>query len=172
MVKVWELYEKGDWVVPFLIFSIALFVGASLFLYLIIIWSRNKKIKRARLKAEYGLLIEKMMSAVVFEDVSFAVIKEDKEISLLFNKAFFRETVIETIINLHKNYDGVYAKKLEQFYKDAALINDSFKKLKDLRWEIKCKGITELAEFNIIEAFEKIITLSKKEKKDFKNYGN
>ncbi|MDQ6469855.1 hypothetical protein RB619_04295 [Flavobacterium sp. LHD-80] len=168
MVKVWELYEKGDWVVPFLIFSISLFVGASFLLYLIIIWSRNKKIKRTRLKSEYSLLIEKMMSAVVFEDVLFSALKEDKETGLLFKKAFFRETVTETIINLHKNYDGVYAQKIEQFYKDSGLINDSFKKLKDLRWEIKCKGITELSEFNISEAFEKIITLSKKKKKTLK----
>ncbi|KAF2336926.1 hypothetical protein [Flavobacterium daemonense] len=168
MTKVWELYEKGDWVVPFLIFSIGLFVVASFVLYVIIIWSRNKKIKRDRLKAKYGLLIEKMMSAVVFENVVFATIAKDNEANFLFKKAFFRETVMETLINLHKNYDGIYAQKLEQFYKDSGLINDSFKKLKSLRWEIKCKGITELSEFNISEAFEKIITFSKARKKTLK----
>ncbi|MHC0440222.1 hypothetical protein [Flavobacterium sp. 3-210] len=168
MKKVLELYEKGDWVVPFLIFSIYLFIGASFVLYLVIVWSRNKNIKREKRRIEYSEFIEKLMSAVVFENVTFSVINEDKNSIALFKKAFFREVVMETIINLHKNYDGVFAQKLEQFYQDSGLIKDSFKKLRNFRWEVKCKGITELAEFNINEAFETIITFSKARKKTLK----
>ncbi|HKO77649.1 MAG TPA: hypothetical protein VJU52_10545, partial [Flavobacterium sp.] len=45
------------------------------------------------------------------------------------------------------------------------LINDSFKKLKNLKWEIKCKGITELAEMNITEAVDEIIAMPSKTRK-------
>lgn len=168
MEKVWELYEKGDWVVPFLLFSIYLFIGASFALYLFIIWSRNKKIKRERLRLEYSAAIEELMSSVVFEDKTFAIIQQERSLNLFFNNTFFRSVVMETIINLHKNYDGVYAQKLEQLYKDSGLINDSFKKLRNLRWEVKCKGITELSEFNINEAFENIVQFSKGRKKTLK----
>ena len=168
MEKVWELYEKGDWVVPFLIFSIYLFIGASFLLYVVIIWSRNKNISREKRRIEYSAAIEELMAAVVFEDMTFATIQKERSLDLFLNNAFFREVVMETILNLHKNYDGVYAQKLEQLYKDSGLINDSFKKLRNFRWEVKCKGITELAEFNINDAFENIIIFSKARKKTLK----
>lgn len=168
MLELWELYKSDKWEEPFLISAIYLFVFASLFLYLIIVASRNKKIKRARLKTEYDVIVEKLMFSIVFEDKSYSDIKEDKNFLVLFDTAFFREVVTESVLNLHKNYDGVYAQKLEQFYKDSGLINDSVRKLKSLKWEVKCKGITELAEFNINEAFDKILACSKARNKTLK----
>ena len=168
MTEIWELYKQGQWEVPFLTFSIYLFIAASLILYLVIVASRNGKIKRERLSKEYSTIIDKIMSAVIFEDVPFGEVKKDKNFLVLFDTSFFREVLTESLINLHKNYEGVYAQKLEQFYKDSGLIKDSFKKLKSLKWEVKCKGITELAEFNINEAFDQIIVYSKARKKTLK----
>jgi hypothetical protein len=107
------------------------------------------------------MLIEKFVFLLLFQDIPFSSLKEDKEYELLYDTPFFREVLMESIINLHKNYEGSYAKKLEQFYKDSGLISDSFKKVRSLRWEIKCKGITELAELNIDESFESIMKVSK-----------
>ncbi|MBE8724362.1 hypothetical protein [Flavobacterium hungaricum] len=168
MEKLWELYKNGDWVVPFLIFSIGFFITASVILYLLIIESRSKNIRRERLRAEYNNDIDKIMSSVIFEDVSFNSIKEDKNFMVLFDTVFFRAVIMESVINLHKNYEGAYAAKLEQFYKDSGLIRDSFKKLKNLKWQVKCKGITELAEFNITTAFDRILTFSKARNKTLK----
>ncbi|MDQ8014233.1 MAG: hypothetical protein REI96_17400 [Flavobacterium nitrogenifigens] len=168
MREFWELYKNGQWEVPFLTFSIYLFVAASLILYLIIVASRNDKIKKERLSKEYSSIIDKVMSAVIFQDVSFAEVKKDKNFLVLFDTSFFREVLTESLINLHKNYEGIYAQKLEQFYKESGLIKDSFRKLKSLKWEVKCKGITELAEFNIKEAFDRIIVYSKARKKTLK----
>lgn len=165
MIKLWELYERGEWVVPFLTVSIILFITVSFVLYLLIVDSRNKKIKREKLKIEYSLIIEKLMFSVVFQDLLFSAIKEDKEYSILFKNPFFRKVIMESIIDLHKNYEGVYTQKIELFYKDSGLINDSFKKLKNLKWEIKCKGITELAEMNITEAVDEIIAMPSKTRK-------
>lgn len=168
MTEFWELYKNGQWEVPFLTFSIYLFVAASFILYLIIVGSRNSKIKKERLSKEYSTTIDKIMSAVIFENVPFSEIKEDKNFLVLFDTSFFREVLTESLINLHKNYEGIYAQKLEQFYKDSGLIKSSFRKLKSLKWEVKCKGITELAEFNIKEAFDQIIVFSKARKKTLK----
>lgn len=168
MTEIWELYKHGQWEVPFLTFSIYLFIAASLILYLIIVASRNGKINREKRSKEYSAVIDKVMSAVIFQDVLFEEVKKDKNFLVLFDTSFFREVLTESLINLHKNYDGVYAQKLEQFYKDSGLIKDSFKKLKSLKWEVKCKGITELAEFNINTAFEQIIVYSKARKKTLK----
>lgn len=165
MIKLWELYNSGQWVIVFLIVSICLFIVASIILYLLIIESRSKKIRREKLKIEYSLHIEKLTASVVFEDTPFSAIEEDKNLKMLLNTVFFRKVLMESIINLHKNYEGAYTKKLEQFYKDSGLINDSFKKLRSLKWEVKCKGITELAEFNITEAVDQIITMPSRSRK-------
>ncbi|QSW89299.1 MULTISPECIES: hypothetical protein [Flavobacterium] len=168
MAEIWELYKNSHWVVPFLTFSIYLFVLASFTLYLIIVWSRSRNIRRERLRKEYNIEIERLLSSVIFEDRTYSDFKEDKNFLVLFDTTFYREVVIESIINLHKNYEGVFAQKLEQFYKESGLIKDSFRKLKSLKWEVKCKGITELAEFNIIEAFDKIIIFAKARNKTLK----
>lgn len=168
MEKLWNLYKSDDWVHPFLIVSIYIFIAASFILYLLIIASRNKKIRQAKLKIEYDVLIDTLMSSVIFEDSSFEVVNENQKFKKLFENAYFREVLTESIINLHKNYEGVYAQKIEQFYKDSGLINDSFKKLRSLKWEVKCKAISEFAEFKITEAFTDIISLSNARNKTLK----
>lgn len=157
----WELYKSSTWLEPFLILSIFLFIITSFILYLLIIKSRSRNIKRNRILAEYNLIIEKIISAVVFQDVLFSKVIVDENFRRLFKNVFFREVMTGGVMNLHKNYEGIYAQKLEQFYKDSGLIKDSFKKLKSRKWEVKCKGITELAEMNCSEAFDKIIKASK-----------
>lgn len=168
MIKLWKLFKDGTWVESFLIGSICLFVIASFILYLMIIRSRSKNIRKERLRIEYSIIIEKLMFSVIFQGIPFSAVKEDKNYRMLSNAIFFREVITESIINLHKNYEGVYAQKLEQFYKESGLINDSFKKLRNLKWEIKCKGITELAEFNVNESFDTIIAFSKARNKTLK----
>nr|WP_294781131.1 hypothetical protein [uncultured Flavobacterium sp.] len=168
MTEIWETYKSGSWVVPFLTFTIYFFVAASFILYLYVVASRNRNIKRTRLGIEYNAEIEKMMASVIFEDLSFDAVKQDKNFLVRFDTYFFRAVLIESIINLHKNYEGIYAQKIELFYKESGLIKDSFKKLKSIKWEIKCKGITELAEFNVTDAFDTIINYSKARNKTLK----
>lgn len=114
------------------------------------------------------MYIEKLMFSIVFQGTSLAVLNEQEHFRKHINKALFREVTIELMINLHKNYEGIYAKNLEQFYRESGLINDSLKKLRSMKWEIKCKGITELAEMNITEVFGSIIKLSKAQNKTLK----
>lgn len=168
MVKIWELYKNSNWVEPFLVGSICLFVGISAILYFFIIESRSRKIKQEKLRQEYDLIIVELMYAVVFMDTPFSSVKEDQNYAMFLKDPYFREVLTESVINLHKNYDGIYAIKLEEFYKESELINSSYKKLKKRKWEVKCKGITELAEMRITEAFETIITISKSKNKTLK----
>lgn len=165
MIKLWEHFINSKWVETFLIGAIFLFIITAFILYLMIIKSRSKNIKKERLRIEYSMLIEKLMFSVIFQNITFSAIKEDKEYSDLSNTPFFRKVIMESIIDLHKNYEGIYTQKLEQFYRESGLINDSFKKLKSRKWEIKCKGITELAEMNITEAVDQIITMPSKTRK-------
>lgn len=160
MTDLWEFYKSGFWVEPFLTWSIYLFILASLSIYLLIVKSRNSNIKNERRKIEYDVFIDKLLFSVVFEDVSFSNVVQNTDYLKMSENKFFRQVITESIINLHKNYEGLYAQKLEHFYQDSGLMNDSLKKLKNLKWDIKCKGITELSEMNVYEAFDTIITFS------------
>jgi hypothetical protein len=60
---------------------------------------------------------------------------------------------------------GGTPENLENFYVDAGLINDSYKKLNNEEWQIKCKGIKELAEMNVNEAFGSLAKMSKSSNK-------
>ncbi|MBN9284908.1 MULTISPECIES: hypothetical protein [unclassified Flavobacterium] len=161
MIHFRELYTSGTWSEPFLILATGLFITASFFLYLFIIKSRSGNIKRERLRIVYSSCIDKLLFAVAFQDIPFSAVMQDEEYAAKADSRFFREVITESVINLHKNYDGLYAQKLEQFYKESGLINDSLKKLKSLKWDVRCKGITELAEMNVKDAFDTIITYSK-----------
>ncbi|RUT72114.1 hypothetical protein D0817_00380 [Flavobacterium cupreum] len=168
MEKVWEFYKGGAWVEYFLIVSTVLFIVVAFILYLMIVRSRNSNIRKEKLTIEYTILIEKILFALIFEDTSLAALKENQDFSRLIEDGFFREVLTESVISLHKNYEGIYARKLEQFYKESGLIQDSFKKLRNPNWEIKCKGITEVAEMNITRVFSSILTVSKAQNKTLK----
>ncbi|MES2544422.1 MAG: hypothetical protein V4548_06030 [Bacteroidota bacterium] len=165
MIELWKLYKSGTWIEPFLILSIVLFISGSLFLYILITRSRYNNINKERLTIKYSQIIETLVFRKIFQDCSLLTIRRDKNYIKLIKSNFFREIFIEIIIDLHKNYEGVYAQKLEQFYRESGLINDSYKKLKNRNWEIKCKGISELSEMNVLKAFESIIKASKSKNK-------
>ncbi|MBF4491176.1 hypothetical protein IR010_01390 [Flavobacterium sp. MR2016-29] len=168
MKEVWEFYKSGVWVQSFLIVSIGVFIAVCFILYLLIITSRSRNIKKERRTIEYEIITEKIIFALIFQETTIAETKEDIDFKRLINNTLFRQVMTKSIINLHKNYEGIYAKRLEQFYKKSGLIKDSFKKLRSSKWEIKCKGITELAEMNITKVFDSIITISKAQNKTLK----
>lgn len=162
MEQLWQLYQNKSWVEPFLLYSIYFFMFISLVLFSSIIVFRKTKLRNQRLEERFTPIIEHILSQNLFESAFFS---EFSSYEKLFKNGVFRNLMMESIINLHQNYDGSYAENLENFYEDSGLINDSYQKLNSNEWEIKCKGIKELAEMNVIEAFESFIKMSKSDNK-------
>lgn len=161
MNDLWQIYQSKTWVEPFLVYSIAIFISLSIFLFVLIMISRTNKIRNQKLMKEYDAIIEKSLFSVLFSDQNYKTVHKEEPFNSLIQKPLFRNHLLTSIINLHQNYEGVYAKKLEAFYFESNLINDSFEKLKNRHWEIKCKGIKELAEMNITKAFNSLVKISK-----------
>ena len=168
MEELWQTYKSTVWVEPFLVCSIILFILFSVILFVLILISRKKTLKQEEQEKEYAEHIEKMLFSVVFDDVTYKDVKADEVYAPLFTYPLFRRVLMRSVINLHQNYEGVYAKKLEKFYVDSHLIHDSFKRLKSRRWEVKCKGIKQLAEMNISKASPSLIKLSHSRNKTLK----
>ena len=93
MTKIWELFENGVWVKPFLILSICLFILVSFVLYILIIRSRGKNIKREKLRIDYNVLIEKLMFSMLFNDTPIETVKKDSDYIRLSENNFFREVI-------------------------------------------------------------------------------
>ena len=161
MNDIWQLYKSKNWIEPFLVYSIVFFIITSIVFFIIIVFNRLKKTRNLKLENKYSAIIEKILMEILFDTTTFSQIKEDVYFQFFLKEKIFREEMMKSVINLHQNYEGIYAKKLQQFYYDSNLMIDSFNKLKSNHWEIKCKGIKELAEMNVSKAFDIMVKISK-----------
>lgn len=168
MESIWEFYRSGIWIEPFLHISIATFLAIAAILFIFTIAIRSEKIERRKRHSEYDTIIEKIFMSVVFEDRNYDSFKSDSLYSPYFSIRNFRKQMLKSIINLHQNYDGIYAKKLERFYFESGLIRTSFSKLKSQKWQVVCSGMQELAEMNVRKAFPALVKISKSKNKEVK----
>jgi len=161
MESIWEAYKAGIWVEPFLVYSIILFIVVGVTLFLAIIIIRSEKINRRKNHAVYSEIIDNMFMTVVFTNAAYEQLKLNNDFAPYIGLKYFRKQMLRAIINLHQNYEGVYAKKLEDFYFQSGLMAMSVSKLKSQNWEVVCKGIQELAEMQVTKVFPALVKISK-----------
>jgi hypothetical protein len=159
MNEIIAFYKNNLEVEAFLLYSTSLFIFISIMVFLLTIYSRYSKIRNQHTENEYIPIVENMLMTVLFMEGEYDSLKDNPEYIPLFKKRLPRELIVISIINLHQNYGGVYAEKLEKFYFDSSLVQDSFSKLRNRNWEIKCKGIKELSELNVLGAFDELLKL-------------
>lgn len=168
MNEVWQLYLSKKWVEPFLICSVVLFIAVSIVLYLLIIRSRGRKLKEERLRAKYERVIGEWLFSVMFDSTPTTEILKSDDFMRLRKDRVFRQQMVDSIVNLHQNYSGKYAGRLETFFRESGLMTDSYRKLKSRDWSVVCRGVQELAETNTTEAYEAILRLAKSRNRTLK----
>lgn len=168
MTNFWESYTSDGWAESFLIWAIAIFAAVGVMLFMFIIVIRSEKIERRKRYAIYNDAIEKIFMSVVFLDKPYSSIKEETDYKVYIPKKQFCKQMMKSIINLHQNYEGTYARKLEAFYYDSGLMKISLTKLKSQKWEVVCSGIQELAEMKVTKAFPAFVKLAKTRNKELK----
>jgi len=154
MGKHYIFYKYNIAIESILLYATLLFIGIAIFIFLLTIYSRSKKNRTELMIAKYNPIIEEILMSVLFADANYETIKSRSEIEVLF----LNEQMIVSIMNLHENYGGVYAGKLRKFYIESDLIQDSYAKFRNSKWEVKCKGIKELAEMNVSEVFDELVS--------------
>ncbi|MFL0162957.1 hypothetical protein [Aquirufa salirivi] len=145
----------------FIVGAITLFSLVSIILFIAIVLSRLYHIQQAIHFEKNTETINNLLLEILFNDKSYFDLMEDKKLQRLLSIPQFRAQLMESVINLHQNYDGEYAESLKKFYVESQLMADSFAKLKHKNWEIKCKGIKELTEMNIKRAYGQLVEISK-----------
>lgn len=151
-----------------LLSSILSFFCFSVVLFSLIIISRLQKSRKKKLTDRYEKIIKKILFSVLFEDKTFKNYERNGLYTSFFQHTFFRELLIKEAIILHKSFDEETVVSLETFYFQSHLIKDSFRKLKSSKWEVKCKGIEELAEMNVSKVFDVFIKVAKTRHKTLK----
>lgn len=145
----------------FIVSSIILFSIVSICLFIAIVLSRLYHIRQAIHFERNTETINNLLLELLFNDKTYFDLMEDQKLLRLFTIPPFRTQLMESVINLHQNYEGEYAESLRKFYEESQLIADSFSKLRNKNWEIKCKGIKELTEMNIKRAYDHLVEISK-----------
>jgi hypothetical protein len=140
----------------FLQYSILIFSGLSVLFLILLLISRLKNIYKEKVTARYTPVIENMLFPLIFENLPVDSIIHSNEYKEYITRYYFKKLLLQNIINLHESYTGIYNLKLEEFYRSSGLIQTSLSKLNSGRWHIKCRGIRELSEMKVHEAYEKI----------------
>lgn len=136
----------------FLTVMILLFFTMALLFLILLLISRLKKITAVKKRGFYKQLADNIVFSVLFSDKTYSDFIKDVTYVSNTKIEFFRLLLLESLISLHRSYSGTYSKKLEQFYKESLLIDETYKKLTSRKWSVKCEAIIELAEMNIVES--------------------
>jgi hypothetical protein len=79
------------------------------------------------------------------------------EIRDALKEASFRKVISQILLDLQKDISGETQKKLNDLYYQLDLHHDAYKKLKDWRWHIVSKGISELTQMQVEDSFSILI---------------
>ena len=134
-----------------LITMIVLFFSLSVLFIILLITSRITKINTIKKRKLFEPLADNAIFSVIFENKTYQELLNDNEYTIIFNDDFFRLLLLESVIKLHKSYTGEFAAKIETFYIESSLIDETYSKLDAFNWSVKCEAIGELAEMNIQE---------------------
>lgn len=140
----------------FLTILILLFFSFAVLFLILLIISRIKKTIALNKKKFFEPIAESLLFSVVFENKSFKDLQNDEAFTSNIHNNFFRLILLDSVINLHKNYTGEYSQKIELFFLESNLIKETYKKINSRKWPDKCEGIRELAEMNITDAYSLI----------------
>ena len=95
---------------------------------------------------EQVLLNEQLSMGVPIDEIQF----DKKALSdKIYKKLWVRQALIDTIVQYRKNFRGEVGELLRKLYIDMGLTNDSFEKLKTMKWERKVKALTEFSQMDI-----------------------
>lgn len=146
-----------------LLWGLSTFFVVLAMLYLIsVFYFRNKITKESKKIREKKKELSPIISEFLFYDEHGDKIEKINYIGLkievreLIKNPFDRKVLTEILMDLRKDVSGNTRTELFNIYQDLGLHEDAFKKLKSWRWQIISKGIFELTQMHVEEAYKPI----------------
>lgn len=138
---------------------LAFFTICNIILFIVIISSRVYKnyvaLRTKRLQEVY----EPLLANLIFgeydtEDRRAMIVRRIKKRYLV--NEFNNEVFLQELLNLHKNFSGDICDHIRSLYMEFGLVKYSMRKLKAFPWDVKIKGIRELTQMDIKDAYDEI----------------
>jgi hypothetical protein len=146
-----------------LLWTLSLVFGVLLLIYFVTAFylknSISKTNHRVRKKKRE---LSPMISEFLFYDEHGSKTEKINYIDLkiqireMINYPFDRRVLTDVLMDLRKDVAGQSREDLFRLYKDLELHKDAYKKLESWRWEIISKGILELTQMQVHEAYGRI----------------
>ncbi|PIB37770.1 HEAT repeat domain-containing protein [Maribacter sp. 4G9] len=137
-------------------------MGLAVVYLISVFYFRNKITREAQKIREKKKELSPIVSEFLFYDENGDKIEKINYIGLkievreLIKHPFDRKVLTEILMDLRKDVSGSTRKELFHIYQDLGLHEDAFKNLKSWRWEIVSKGIFELTQMHVEEAYKPI----------------
>ena len=137
----------------------ALFIVLAVLYFIGIFFYRNKISSNSKKVRDHKRELSPMISEFLFleEDAS----KDEKsnylalkiEIRQLLKDNFNRKILSEILLDLRKDLSGEAQQSILKLYQDLGLDKDAYAKLNGWRWQIISKGILELTQMEVVDAY-------------------
>lgn len=141
------------WDLSLLFVSLAVIYFISVFFYRNRISASSKNVRDR--KRELSPMISEFLfleeDATKDEKSNYIALKI--EIRQLLKDDFNRKVLSEILLDLRKDIAGEAQRTLFKLYQDLELHKDAFAKLSSWRWEVISKGILELTQMEVVEAY-------------------
>ncbi len=157
---------------PLIVTSLIIFTTLLIFVILIlltmIIILRVRTTVNEAISNLFGNAFEDLITGVIYADHEIDSSLADDEfdaaqLSVIaqFEKKYLtnefqRQLCIDHLLNLYRNLTGVSAARVVNLYHAFKLDQDSLSKIKDRHWHIKAKGIQEVEQMHVQEAYSMV----------------
>lgn len=129
-------------------------------IYLILVFFMKRKFTRIE---KHTILLKKdiapLVSTLLFHKKK-ATRKENEDfinakvhLQELLKNPQHRKRVSEILLDIQTDLTGDTRKRLMKIYQDFGLHHDAIKRLKSWRWEVVCRGINELTQMHVVDAY-------------------
>lgn len=136
-----------------------LFIGLAVVYFIFVFFYRNTLSKKSWQVTERKRELSPMISEFLFfeeeasKDEKSNYINLKIEIRQLLKDNFNRKVLAEVLLDLRKDVAGDTQERLFRLYQDLGLHDDDFNRLKSWRWEVVSKGIVNLTQMKVTEAY-------------------
>lgn len=148
-------YDWNDPVTRFLVIATVGFAIVAVLLLIVTVLSRWRRIRAGKRKEVLTREVENLVSGYLFAEPP----DPEQVAGKYASNTLFTRLLLKTVILLHEQYSGEYARRLETFYRVSGLGEVTRKKLRSRRWNERLEAVRDLAEMNVTELADAIAPL-------------
>ena len=154
------------WLIAALIICTTLFMFGVITLITMVVILRIRSTVNEAISHNFSNAFEDLITGVIYADHDSASKLTDDEFDdaqlgiitgfekKYLSNPFHRQLCIDHLLNLYRNLTGISAMRVVNLYHEFKLNNDSLGKVKNRQWHIKAKGIQEVEQMHVQDAYK------------------